>query len=72
MNEKYLESDEVVIVVQINGKRRGEVLVNKGASENEVYSELKKIRNINDALNGKNILKSIYIPDRILNVVLET
>ena len=72
VNEKYLESDEVVIVVQINGKRRGEVLVNKGASENEVFSELKKIRNINDALNGKNILKSIYVPNRILNVVLET
>ncbi len=66
----FLEQENVTIVVQINGKRRGEVHVKKGTQEKEVFEELKKIKNINDALSNKNILKSIYVPDRIINIVL--
>ena len=71
VNQKYLENNEVTIVIQINGKRRGEVLVSRNASEKEVNLELSKIKNINDALTGKNILKSIYVPNKILNIVLD-
>ena len=72
INEKYLETNNVIIVVQINGKRRGEVLMKKDATEDMVHEEIKKIKNIKDALNGKNILKSIYVPNRILNIVLSS
>ena len=67
---KYLETDEATIVIQINGKRRGEVIVSKDASEEDVYAEIKNIKNIKDALSGKNILKSIYVPNKILNIVI--
>ena len=60
------------MVVQINGKRRGEVLVKKDSSEEDVYDALKKVANINNAINGKNILKSIYVQNRILNIVLKS
>ena len=61
----------MTIVIQINGKRRGEVVVAKGASEKEVEKEIQNIKNIKDALSGKNTLKSIYVPDKILNIVVE-
>ncbi len=72
VNKLYLINDEVTVVVQINGKRRGEVLVKKDSSEEDVYDALKKVANINNAINGKNILKSIYVRNRILNIVLKS
>ncbi len=71
VNEKYLESDEVTVVIQVNGKRRGEIIVSKNATEDEVYNKLQSIKNIKDAIFGKNILKSIYVPGRILNIVID-
>ena len=70
-NTKYLENKEVTVVIQINGKRRGEVVVSKDASESEVEKEIQNIKNIKDALLEKNILKSIYVPNKILNIVVE-
>jgi len=71
-NELYLINNEVTVVVQINGKRRGEVLVKKDSSEEDIYNELKNVSNINNAITGKNILKSIYVQNKILNIVLES
>jgi leucyl-tRNA synthetase len=72
VDAKYLENKEVTIVIQINGKRRGEVVVSKDASEIEVKKEMQNIKNISDALSEKNILKSIYVPNKILNIVVKT
>ena len=71
-NTKYLENKEVTVVIQINGKRRGEVVVPKDTLEKEIEREIQNIKNIKDALSGKNILKSIYVPNKILNIVIET
>ena len=71
VNKKYLESSEVIVVIQINGKRRGEVNVKKDCSEDEIYTQIKNIKNINDALKGKNISKSIYVKNKILNIVIK-
>ena len=70
-NTKYLEDKEVTVVIQINGKRRGEVVVAKDASEKEVEKEIQNIKNIKNALLEKNILKSIYVPNKILNIVVK-
>ena len=72
MDIKYLENDDATVVIQINGKRRGEVVVSKNALENDIYNEIQNIKNIKDALSGKNILKSIYVPNRVLNIVIKT
>ena len=71
INTKYLENKEVTVVIQINGKRRGEVVVAKDAPEKEVEKEIQNIKNIKEALSEKNILKSIYVPNKILNIVVE-
>ena len=71
-NINYLEDTEVTVVIQINGKRRGEVVVPKDASESEIKKEIQNLKNVKDALLGKNILKSIYVPNKILNIVVKT
>ena len=44
VNTKYLENKEVTVVIQINGKRRGEVVVLKDSSENEVKKKYKILK----------------------------
>ena len=72
VDKSFIEKNEVVVVIQINGKRRAEINIEKGASEDDVFNKVKNIQNISDALSGKNIIKSIYVPNKILNIVLKS
>ncbi|MEC7671601.1 MAG: leucine--tRNA ligase, partial [Pseudomonadota bacterium] len=67
--EKYIQEDTVLIVVQVNGKKRGEIEVAKGLSQNEVEAAAMKIDNVSKSINSE-IRKIIYVPNRILNVVI--
>ena len=67
--EKYIQEDTVLIVVQVNGKKRGEIEVAKGLSQNEVETAAMKIDNVSKSINSE-IRKIIYVPNRILNVVI--
>ncbi|MGN1043726.1 MAG: leucine--tRNA ligase [Acutalibacteraceae bacterium] len=60
---------EVPIVLQVNGKMRGKVLAPLGILQDEVLELAKKEDAFNRAIEGKNIIKVIYVPGRILNVV---
>ena len=42
----------------------------KDASEKDVHKKIEDIKNIKDALKNKNIVKSIYVPNKILNIVI--
>ena len=70
-NKAYLVDDNATVVIQINGKRRGEVIMPLGALENEVFEKIENIKNIKDTLNDKVIVKSIYVPNKILNIVIK-
>ena len=70
INHSFLEKNEVTVVIQINGKRRAEISVEKDKTEEQIFEKIKDIKNISDALNNKNILKSIYVPNKILNIVI--
>ncbi len=70
VNESYLVDDKVVVVIQINGKRRGELLMPRDSTEDEVYKNIENIKNIKDALKQRNIIKSIYVTNKILNIVV--
>ena len=70
VNKEYLINREVTVVIQINGKRRGEIILPKDSSEKDVYKKISNVKNIKDALNGKNIIKSVYVPNKILNIVV--
>ena len=55
--------------VQVNGKMRGKIEIQKDCPENEAVSTAKNISSVNQALEGKNIFKIIYKPGKILNLV---
>ncbi len=65
-----LVDDTVVMAVQVNGKRRGEITVPKGASSAVVEKEALSLDAVARMLDGKPPRKVIIVPDRIVNVVV--
>ena len=63
--------DEKLIVVQVNGKVRGKVTVPATSSEEEIKAVAKADPNVAKFLDGKEILKEIYIPLKMLNFVVK-
>ena len=63
--------NEVQIVLQVNGKVRGKFMASPEISQDEALKLAKNVENFNKAIEGKEIVKVIYVPKRILNVVVK-
>ena len=69
--EKSLLTDEnVVIVVQINGKKRGLISAKKDLSEIDVIKEAQKIDNVEKNLRNKKVIKKIFVKNKIINFIV--
>jgi len=69
-NKKLLVEDEVTIGVQINGKLRATITVPSNSTENVVKEAALKEENVVKYIDGKEIIKLIYVPNRIINMVI--
>ena len=63
-----MKDDEVEIAVQINGKTKGTVSISTDAAKDDVLAKAKEA--IADKITG-NIVKEIYVPGRIVNLVVK-
>ena len=68
-NKSLLKDQEVTLVVQINGKKRGLFLAKKDLSEKDALMEAKKIENIKKNLKDKKIVKNIFVKNKIINFI---
>jgi leucyl-tRNA synthetase len=64
-----LVEDTVTLVVQVNGKKRGDVTVPRGAQNQEIEAAVLALDAVKVALGGKAVRKVIVVPMRIVNVV---
>ena len=64
-----LVEDTVTMVVQVNGKKRGEVTVKSSAENPEIEAAVLELDAVKSALGGKAVRKVIVVPKRIVNVV---
>jgi leucyl-tRNA synthetase len=69
-DEKYLATDTVTIVIQVNGKLRGEIQAAADASEEEVVKAARANEKAAAYLDGKDPRKTIYVPGKLVNFVL--
>ena len=65
-----LEEDEVALPVQVNGKLRATVRVDRGASRDAVQEAALRDENVRRHLEGEVIRKVIHVPDRLINLVV--
>lgn len=59
------------IGVQVNGKVRGKLVIPTGADKDEVLADAKKDPKIAALLEGKTLVKEVYVPNRLVNFVVK-
>lgn len=70
-DESLCVDDLLVTAVQVNGKTRGTIDVEANTSEDEAVKLAKELKTVQAQLEGKNIVKVIYKPGRILNIIVK-
>ena len=69
--EKYLVDDEIEVPVQINGKVKARINVAADADQEAVFDVALADAKIADLTSGKNVVKKIYVPGRMVNLVVK-
>jgi len=70
VNSNLLEDDLTNYVIQINGKKRGLIISSKGILEENLIKLVKNNQEINKYLVDKTIKKKIFIPNKLLNIII--
>lgn len=69
-DEKYLETDEITLVVQVNGKVRAELQVPADITKDDAIALAGSHEKIAALIAGSEIKKAIYVPGRLVNLVV--
>jgi leucyl-tRNA synthetase len=69
VERSLLIDDTVTIAVQVNGKRRDEIVVARNALRADVEAAALRLESVARAVDGRPIKKVIVVPERIVNVV---
>ena len=70
-DEAKLVEDTVEIPVQVNGKVRATIQIAVDASEEEVKNIVHENANVQTQLEGKTVVKEIYVKNKIYNIVVK-
>ena len=69
-DEKIIIEDKINFVIQINGKKRGLLQLNKDKSKDEVMEFVKKDLSLSKYLDNKKINKVIFVPKKLINIII--
>ena len=69
--EKWTIDDKVTVVFQINGRIRDKVQVDRDLGKNALITEARSSENIQKWLIGKEVLKVIAVPNKLVNMVIK-
>ena len=70
-DEEKLQDDFKIIGVQINGKLRSTVEISINETEEEIFNKVFEDSKIKSYIDGKDIIKKIYIKNKIVNIVVK-
>ena len=69
-DKALMEAESFQLVIQVNGKVRGKIEIDKNLPQDEVESVAKEVENIKANLENQTIRKVIYIKEKIINFVI--
>ena len=69
-DEELATSLRVTLVVQVNGKVRARLDVERGAGEDEALALARSDERVRPWLEGKELARAVFVPDRLLNLVV--
>lgn len=72
-NEEFLVSDTQMYPIQVNGKMRGEIHIPRKKAKDKEYvlAEAKAVENVAKYLEEGEVVKEIFVPERIVNLVVK-
>ena len=70
-DESKIVEEEIEIGVQVNGKVRGTVSINKNEDEDSIKEKALEVDNVKKHIEGKEIVKVIVIKGKIVNIVVK-
>jgi leucyl-tRNA synthetase len=70
-DEALCVDDSIEVPLQVNGKVRGRVVLAKDATEDDARAAALADRGVQTSLEGKKIVKVIYVAGRVLNLVVK-
>lgn len=70
-DETKITEDTYTMVVQVNGKLRGKIDVSSETSKEEMERLAKSIPNVISFIDGKEIVKVITVPKKLVNIVVK-
>lgn len=65
-----LEVDEVEMIIQVNGKLRGKIMVDKSLSKDQIEAMAKENPNVQKFITDQTIKKLIVVPNKLINIVV--
>lgn len=68
--DDYLKETEVTLAVQLNGKTRGTIQIPPGADETVAVAAALENNAVSRHIGDKTIVKKIYVPGKILNLII--
>ncbi len=70
-DEALCVEDTIEIGVQVNGKVRGTVSLLKEEAQEDALAKAKEVEGVKKFMEGKTIVKEIYVPGKIINIVVK-
>ncbi|MDA9710646.1 leucine--tRNA ligase [Candidatus Pelagibacter sp.] len=70
VEKKYLVKNQKLIVIQINGKKRNTITIENDISEKELINLIKDKQLISKYINNGELIKTIYIKDKLINFII--
>ena len=70
-DKNVAQLDIITIAVQVNGKRRSEIQISRNESDYNVISKAKNDEKVSTYLTDCEIIKEIYIKEKIVNIVIK-
>ena len=70
VNESMLEIEEFELIIQVNGKVRGKLKVNKGTEQEEIKEMALTVENVNNFIGSSKLKKTIYVKEKLINFVI--
>jgi len=70
-NPQYVEEDTVLVVVQVNGKLRDRCEVDRDIDQEQLREIVLTLDNVKRHIEGKTVMKTIVVPNKLVNVVVK-
>ena len=71
ITKEFIENKTSKVVIQINGKKRSIIEVEKNLDENSIINKIQTDKLVDKYIAEKEIFKTIYIKDRIINFIIK-